>query len=66
MTQVQLSAKLYIQTGGSYLNSGLGQTQLEGERLSDEDVGVVAGQEGPLKLLQLPAAEVGSAPPAFA
>ena len=48
MAQIQLSPKLYRQTGGSYLNPGLGQTQLEGERLSDEDVGVVAGKEGPL------------------
>ena len=57
---------LKAQTKKSYLNSGLGQAQLEGERLSDEDVGVVTRQESPLQLLQLPATEVGSASPAFA
>lgn len=49
----------------TYGDPALLEVQPHGERLPHEDVRVVAREECPLELLQLPAVEVGPAPPSL-
>ena len=50
----------------AYRDAALLQLEPQRERLPHEDVGVMAREEGPLQLLQLPAVEVGPAAPPLA
>ena len=58
--QINFIQKKCVKKASSYRDSALLELQPESERLPHEYVGIVAGEEGPLQLLQLPAIEVGS------